>query len=88
MRGFGRDVQSEKRLTLISARMYDIIIYVITYRKGIAATDEYYMVSGLVANDQTMPTFTLFLDGFYVERDAILVFAIFIQHVRNMRGEY
>ena len=45
--------------------------YVAANRKGIAAADEYDVVIGPVANDQTMPTITLFLDGFYDEEETI-----------------
>ncbi|MBQ8510952.1 MAG: DUF3990 domain-containing protein [Clostridia bacterium] len=45
--------------------------YVAANRKGIAAEEEYDVVTGPVANDQTMPTITLFLDGFYDEEETI-----------------
>lgn len=45
--------------------------YVAANRKGIATADEYDVVSGPVANDQTMPTITLYLDGFYDEEETI-----------------
>lgn len=40
-------------------------------RKGITSADGYDVVIGPVANDQTMPTITLFLDGFYDEEETI-----------------
>lgn len=41
--------------------------YVASNRKGVVTADRYDVVIGPVANDQTMPTITLFLDGFYDE---------------------
>lgn len=45
--------------------------YIASNRKGIAPADQYDVVIGPVANDQTMPTITLFLDGFYDEEETI-----------------
>lgn len=45
--------------------------YVAANRKGIAAPGDWDIVIGPVANDQTMPTITLFLDGFYDEEETI-----------------
>ena len=45
--------------------------YVASNRKGIAVADQWDIVRGPVANDQTMPTITLFLDGFYDEEETI-----------------
>jgi len=45
--------------------------YVAANRKGGAAEEEYDVVIGPVANDQTMPIITLFLDGFYNEEETI-----------------
>lgn len=45
--------------------------YVASNRKGIAMADQWDIVRGPVANDQTMPTITLFLDGFYDEEETI-----------------
>ena len=45
--------------------------YVAANRRGIAAAEKWDVVVGPVANDQTMPTITLFLDGFYDEEETI-----------------
>jgi len=45
--------------------------YVAANRKGIAADEPYDIVVGPVADDQTMPTITLFLDGFYDEQETL-----------------
>lgn len=45
--------------------------YVAANRRGITASEDWDMVIGPVANDQTMPTITLFLDGFYDEEETI-----------------
>lgn len=45
--------------------------YVTANRRGITASEDWDMVIGPVANDQTMPTITLFLDGFYDEEETI-----------------
>lgn len=45
--------------------------YVAANRKGTAPADEWDVVIGPVADDQTMPTITLFLDGFYDEEETI-----------------
>ena len=45
--------------------------YIVGYRKGFAVPDEYELVIGPVANDQTTQTLTLYLDG-YINADAAL----------------
>lgn len=45
--------------------------YVTANRRGIATAGDWDVVIGPVANDQTMPTITLFLDGFYDEEETI-----------------
>ncbi|MBR3929073.1 MAG: DUF3990 domain-containing protein [Clostridia bacterium] len=40
-------------------------------RKGISVSENWDLISGPVANDQTMPVITLFLDGFYDEQETI-----------------
>lgn len=45
--------------------------YVADNRKGVAKEQDWDMVIGPIANDQTMPTITLFLDGFYDEEETI-----------------
>lgn len=45
--------------------------YIAANRKGSAAPEDWDLVIGPVANDQTMPTITLFLDGFYDEEETI-----------------
>jgi len=45
--------------------------YVAANRKGTAPADDWDLIIGPVANDQTMPTITLFLDGFYDEQETI-----------------
>ena len=45
--------------------------YVAANRKGTAESTAWDMVIGPVADDQTMPTITLFLDGFYDEEETI-----------------
>ena len=45
--------------------------YVAANRKGTALAEEWDVVIGPVADDQTMPTITLFLDGFYDEEETI-----------------
>lgn len=42
--------------------------YIAGYRKGIAQPDDYELVIGPVANDQTTRTLTLYLDG-YIDAD-------------------
>lgn len=49
----------------------DWLRYVAANRKGTALADTWDLVIGPVANDQTMPTITLFLDGFYDEEETI-----------------
>ncbi len=45
--------------------------YVASNRRGTADADPYDVVIGPVANDRTMPTIMLFLDGFYDEAETI-----------------
>lgn len=45
--------------------------YVAANRKGTAAAEAWDVIIGPVANDQTIPTITLFLDGFYDEEETI-----------------
>lgn len=45
--------------------------FVVANRKGIAPTDGWDLISGPVANDQTMPVIDLFLDGMYDEDETI-----------------
>lgn len=45
--------------------------YVAANRRGTAALEDWDLVIGPVADDQTMPTITLFLDGFYDEEETI-----------------
>lgn len=45
--------------------------YVAANRKGSAVEGQWDVVIGPVANDQTMPTITLYLDGFYDEQETI-----------------
>ena len=49
----------------------DWLRYVVANRKGIAPTDQWDLVCGPVANDQTMPVIDLFLDGMYDEDETI-----------------
>lgn len=45
--------------------------FVVANRKGSPPTEEWDLVHGTVANDQTMPVIDLFLDGMYDEDEAI-----------------
>ena len=45
--------------------------YIVGYRRGIALPDDYELVIGPVANDQTTQTLTLYLDG-YINADNAL----------------
>lgn len=45
--------------------------YVTAYRKGLALPDDYELVIGPVANDQTTQTLTLYLDGFLSAEAAV-----------------
>lgn len=45
--------------------------FVTANRKGSHPAGEWDLIIGPVANDQTMPTLTLFLDGFYDEEETI-----------------
>ena len=49
----------------------DWLRFVVANRKGIAPTDQWDLVCGPVANDQTMPVIDLFLDGMYDEDETI-----------------
>lgn len=40
-------------------------------RRGIPSSENWDIVIGPVANDQTMPTLMLYLDGFYSEEETI-----------------
>lgn len=45
--------------------------FVTDNRRGIPSTESWDIIIGPVANDQTMPTITLYLDGFYSEEETI-----------------
>ena len=45
--------------------------FVVSNRKGNNSEDEWDVVYGPVANDQTMPVIDLYLDGMYTEEEAI-----------------
>ena len=45
--------------------------FVAANRKGIVPADQWDLICGPVANDQTMPVIHLFLDGMYDENEAI-----------------
>ena len=45
--------------------------FVVANRKGAAPNDEWDIIHGPVANDQTMPVIDLFLDGMYDEEETI-----------------
>ena len=45
--------------------------FVAANRKGLGVSEEYDLISGPVANDQTMPVIDLYLDGMYDEVEAI-----------------
>ena len=49
----------------------DWLRFVAANRKGTIATDQWDLICGPVANDQTMPVIDLFLDGMYDEKEAI-----------------
>ncbi len=49
----------------------DWLRFVVANRKGIEPTEQWDLVSGPVANDQTMPVIDLFLDGMYDEDETI-----------------
>ena len=48
-----------------------ILRFVVANRKGITSADQWDMICGPVANDQTMPVIDLFLDGMYDEDETI-----------------
>jgi hypothetical protein len=45
--------------------------FVVSNRKGTAQENEWDLICGPVANDQTMPVIDLFLDGMYDEEETI-----------------
>lgn len=45
--------------------------FVTDNRRGIPSAERWDIIIGPVANDQTMPTITLYLDGFYSEEETI-----------------
>ena len=49
----------------------DWLRYVTANRQGMAVKDDWDLVIGPAANDQTMPTLMLYLDGFYDEAETI-----------------
>ena len=49
----------------------DWLRFVVANRKGIAPTEQWDLICGPVANDQTMPVIDLFLDGMYDEDETI-----------------
>ena len=49
----------------------DWLRFVVANRKGITSADQWDMICGPVANDQTMPVIDLFLDGMYDEDETI-----------------
>ncbi len=49
----------------------DWLRFVSSNRRSLALDDDWDLVSGPVANDQTMPTLMLYLDGFLTEDEAI-----------------
>ncbi|MBQ9198141.1 MAG: DUF3990 domain-containing protein [Clostridia bacterium] len=49
----------------------DWLRFVAANRKGAAPADQWDLICGPVANDQTMPVIDLFLDGMYDEEEAI-----------------
>ncbi len=49
----------------------DWLRFVVANRKGIAPIEQWDMICGPVANDQTMPVIDLFLDGMYDEDETI-----------------
>lgn len=62
-----------RALNVLSFDMPDArwLRFVADNRKGISAESAWDVVSGPVANDQTMPVIELYLDGMYDEQDAI-----------------
>ncbi len=65
------DVFDSLRVLRFGSANVEWLRYVTANRKGGVKTEEYDVVIGPVANDQTMPTITLFLDGFYDEEETI-----------------
>ncbi len=65
------DVMQSLRVLRFESANVEWLRYVAANRKSVAVADEYDVVIGPVANDQTMPTITLFLDGFYDEEETI-----------------
>lgn len=65
------DAFGSLRVLRFDSANVDWLRYVAANRKGNASAEEYDVVIGPVANDQTMPTITLFLDGFYDEEETI-----------------
>lgn len=45
--------------------------FVANNRRGVQAIEKWDLITGPVANDQTMPVISLFLDGFYNEQETI-----------------
>ncbi len=45
--------------------------FVTDNRRGVPSSDHWDIIIGPVADDQTMPTITLYLDGFYSEEETI-----------------
>ena len=68
-------VDEEKLLSLRILRFdrpdRDWLLFVAANRKGGAPTDQWDLICGPVADDQTMPVIDLFLDGMYDEDEAI-----------------
>ena len=68
-------VDEEKLLSLRILRFdrpdRDWLRFVAANRKGGAPTDQWDLICGPVADDQTMPVIDLFLDGMYDEDEAI-----------------
>ena len=69
------EVDEEKLLSLCVLRFNkpdkDWLRYVVANRKGIAPAEQWDVICGPVANDQTMPVIDLFLDGMYDEDETI-----------------
>ena len=69
------EVDEEKMLSLCVLRFdkpdQQWLRFVVANRKGAAPTDEWDIIHGPVANDQTMPVIDLFLDGMYDEEETI-----------------
>ena len=69
------EVDEEKMLSLRVLRFdkpdQQWLRFVVANRKGAAPADEWDIIHGPVANDQTMPVIDLFLDGMYDEEETI-----------------